>query len=91
MIDALPRKRAGTRLRGCKPVVIPRICKRASFLLLLDAMRPSRGFTLVELMTVVAIVGTLAGLSAVALSRLKSRGNFASNATIVCSGVLVCT
>lgn len=37
-----------------------------------------RGFTMVEVMVTLAIVGILAGLSAVALSRLKSRGNFAS-------------
>ncbi|MCA1829260.1 MAG: Tfp pilus assembly protein FimT/FimU [Myxococcales bacterium] len=37
-----------------------------------------RGFTMVEVMTVLGIIGVLAGLSAVALTRLKSRGNFAS-------------
>lgn len=39
---------------------------------------PLRGFTLLEMMTVIAIVGILAGLSAVALTKLKTRGNFAS-------------
>src|SRR5437588_3210627 len=37
-----------------------------------------RGFAMVEVMTVLGIIGVLAALSAVALSRLKSRGNFAS-------------
>lgn len=37
-----------------------------------------RGFSLLEMMTVLGIVGILAGLSAIALTRLKSRGNFAS-------------
>lgn len=40
--------------------------------------RPSAGFTLIEVMTALAVIGILAGLSAVALTRLKSRGNFAS-------------
>jgi prepilin-type N-terminal cleavage/methylation domain-containing protein len=38
----------------------------------------SRGFTMIEVMTVLGIIGILAGLSAIALTRLKSRGNFAS-------------
>jgi len=41
-------------------------------------MRPMRGFTMIEMLTAVAIIGILAGLSAIALTRLKSRGNFAS-------------
>ena len=36
------------------------------------------GFTLVEMLITVAIAGVLAGMSAMALNRLKSRGNFAS-------------
>src|SRR5216683_676100 len=40
-------------------------------------MRPLRGFTMIEMLTAIAIVGILAGLSAIALTRLKSRGNFA--------------
>src|SRR5436190_78577 len=42
------------------------------------ALRAHRGFTLVEMLTAVAIIGVLAGMSAVALDRMKSRGNFAS-------------
>ena len=41
-------------------------------------MRPHTGFTLVEMLTVMALVGILAGLSAVALTKLKARGNYAS-------------
>jgi prepilin-type N-terminal cleavage/methylation domain-containing protein len=43
-------------------------------------MRPPapRGFTLVEMLTVMALVGILAGMSAIALSKLKTRGNFSS-------------
>jgi prepilin-type N-terminal cleavage/methylation domain-containing protein len=37
-----------------------------------------RGFSLIEMMTVLAIVGILAGMAAVGLSQLKVRGNFAS-------------
>jgi prepilin-type N-terminal cleavage/methylation domain-containing protein len=40
--------------------------------------RRARGFTLMEMLITVAIVGTLAGMSAVALNRMKSRGTFAS-------------
>lgn len=39
---------------------------------------PARGFTLIEMMTVLAIAGVLAGMSAVALSRMKTRGSFSS-------------
>ena len=38
----------------------------------------ARGFTLIEMLMAVAIIGVLAGMSAVALDRMKSRGNFAS-------------
>jgi prepilin-type N-terminal cleavage/methylation domain-containing protein len=38
----------------------------------------SRGFTLVETLTVLAIAGVLAGMSAIALSGMKTRGNFSS-------------
>jgi prepilin-type N-terminal cleavage/methylation domain-containing protein len=38
----------------------------------------ARGFTLIEMMMAVAIVGVLAGMSAMALDRMKARGNFAS-------------
>jgi len=42
-------------------------------------VRPrARGFTLIEVATVLAIVGVLAGMSAIALSRMKTRGNFSS-------------
>jgi prepilin-type N-terminal cleavage/methylation domain-containing protein len=41
-------------------------------------VRRLRGFTLIEMMMVVAIVGVLAGMAAMALSRMKTRGNFAS-------------
>jgi len=37
-----------------------------------------RGFTMIEMLTVIAIVGIIAGLSAFALRRLKARGNFSS-------------
>jgi prepilin-type N-terminal cleavage/methylation domain-containing protein len=40
--------------------------------------RASAGFTMIEVLTAVAIIGVLAGLSAIALTRLKSHGNFAS-------------
>src|SRR5882724_5526041 len=40
--------------------------------------RRASGFTLVEMLITVAIAGVLAGMSAMALNRLKSRGNFAS-------------
>ena len=41
-------------------------------------LRTHRGFTLIEMLMAVAIIGVLAGMSAVALDRMKSRGNFAS-------------
>jgi len=41
-------------------------------------MQRAHGFTLIEALTAIAIVGVLAGLSAFALDRLKARGNFAS-------------
>src|SRR5438046_1494364 len=37
-----------------------------------------RGFTMVEMIITLAIVGVLAGMSVAALNRLKTRGNFAS-------------
>jgi|ERR671934_2243687 prepilin-type N-terminal cleavage/methylation domain-containing protein len=40
-------------------------------------VRP-RGFTLIETMMALAVVGILAGMSAIALSRMKARGNFSS-------------
>ncbi len=40
--------------------------------------RGQHGFTLMEMLITVAIVGTLAGMSAVALNRMKTRGSFAS-------------
>ena len=38
----------------------------------------SRGFTLIEMLITVSIVAVLAGMSAAALNRMKSRGTFAS-------------
>jgi len=38
----------------------------------------ARGYTLVELVVTLAVASVLAGMSAVALSRMKTRGNFAS-------------
>jgi prepilin-type N-terminal cleavage/methylation domain-containing protein len=40
--------------------------------------RTPRGFTIIELLTVLAIVGVLAGMSSMALTRLKTRGSFSS-------------
>src|SRR5712664_1518060 len=40
--------------------------------------RRASGFTIVEMLVTVAIVGVLAGMSAIALNSLKSRGNFSS-------------
>src|ERR671934_2283157 len=40
-------------------------------------VRP-RGFTLIETMMALAVDGILAGMSAIALSRMKARGNFSS-------------
>src|SRR6185503_9366069 len=42
------------------------------------ARRASRGFTMIEMLTVLATIGVLAGLSAVAFTRMKQRGNFSS-------------
>jgi prepilin-type N-terminal cleavage/methylation domain-containing protein len=50
----------------------------------------NRGFTIVEALTVVAIVGVLAGLSAIALNRLKRRGNFSSATGDFISGLRTC-
>jgi len=40
--------------------------------------RRVRGFTLVEMLVTMAIASVLAGMSAIALTRMKTRGNFAS-------------
>jgi prepilin-type N-terminal cleavage/methylation domain-containing protein len=40
--------------------------------------RSPRGFTVVELLTVLAVVGVLAGMSSMALTRMKTRGSFSS-------------
>jgi len=41
-------------------------------------MKRARGFTMVEVMTVVGVIAVLAAMSVMALNKLKSRGNFAS-------------
>src|SRR5258708_27628412 len=42
------------------------------------AVRRPRGFTLLEMLTAVAIIAIMAGLSIAALTGLKKRGNFVS-------------
>ena len=37
-----------------------------------------RGFTMVEVMTAVGVIGVLAAMSIVAMNRVKTRGNFSS-------------
>ncbi|MGE5049164.1 MAG: prepilin-type N-terminal cleavage/methylation domain-containing protein [Deltaproteobacteria bacterium] len=44
----------------------------------MHCLHSRRGFTLIEVLTVVAVVGVLAGLSAISLTRLKARGSFSS-------------
>jgi prepilin-type N-terminal cleavage/methylation domain-containing protein len=49
--------------------------------------RVHRGFTLMEMMVVIAIVGVMAALSVAALNGLKSRGNFVSSTGDLVEGV----
>src|SRR4051812_12098949 len=65
----------------CDSPMIPVRWTTACFLLPKRRMRrlPARGFSLLELLTVLALVGILAGLSAAALGGLKKRATFVAS------------
>lgn len=50
----------------------------------------ARGFTVIEMLTVMATIGIIAGLAAVALNRVKARGNFSSATGDFITGLRTC-